>query len=71
MRMEVKHKVIFTENQKLRMGKFIQETEETLNDLTSDQPPKHRCYSRWRGEKPALHDDLRKILGACLLVIDK
>ena len=71
MRMEVKHKATFTKNQNLRMEKFIQETEETLNNLNSDSPPKHRHYSRWRGEKPALHDDIRKILGACLLIIDR
>jgi hypothetical protein len=68
LRMEVKHWETYRNNMKIRLGKFIQETDEALAALSRHEQPPHRLFSRWRGEKPAVFDDTRKLLAACLLV---
>ncbi len=68
LRMEVKHWDTYQNNMKTRLGKFIDETSQSLDALSSGKNPPHRLYARWRGEKPAAFDDTRKLLGACLLV---
>jgi len=68
LRMEVKHWDTYRNNMKTRLGKFIQETDEALAALSRHEQPPHRLYARWRGEKPAVFDDTRKLLAACLLV---
>ncbi|MGI9484459.1 MAG: tetratricopeptide repeat protein [Geminicoccaceae bacterium] len=68
LRMEVKHWDTYSDNMKTRFGKFIDETRQSLDALSSGEEPPHRLYARWRGEKPAVFDDTRKLLGACLLV---
>ncbi|WP_124086192.1 tetratricopeptide repeat-containing protein [Pseudogemmobacter humi] len=39
-----------------------------LNAASRSQPPPGRTGDRWPGEKPATFDDLRKFLGAALLI---
>lgn len=39
-----------------------------LNAASRSQPPPGRMGNRWPGEKPATFDDLRKFLGAALLI---
>ncbi|MDE0113731.1 MAG: tetratricopeptide repeat-containing protein [Albidovulum sp.] len=68
MRMEIKHRDAYRANMARRMKKFIDETGECLDCLIEKRSVTHRLYSRWRGEKPPLFDDTRKILGACLLL---
>ncbi len=68
LRMEVKHWDTYRDNMKIRLGRFVQETGEALTALSHQQPPAHRLFSRWRGEKPAVFDDTRKLLAASLLV---
>ena len=68
LRMEVKHWETYRANMKMRLGKFIQETDEALAALSRHEQPPHRLFLRWRGEKPAVFDDTRKLLAACLLV---
>ena len=68
MRMEVKHRRAYRANMENRLGKFIGETGECLDCLIEGRSVPHRLFSRWRGEKPPLFDDTRKILGACLLL---
>ena len=68
LRMEVKHQDVYHANMKARLGAFVSETGECLDALMADASPPHRLHLRWRGEKPAVFDDTRKLLAACLLV---
>lgn len=68
MRMEAKHWDTYAANMRIRMTAFARETEAALEALEAGRPPGCRLYSRWRGEKPALFDDTRKLLAAALLV---
>lgn len=70
LRMEALHRDTFHANLKTRVGRIAAETGETLRNLTSGRAVLHRHASRWRGEKPAVFDGTRKVLGACLLLID-
>ncbi|UWQ91848.1 tetratricopeptide repeat protein [Aliisedimentitalea scapharcae] len=70
LRMEALHRDTFHNNLKTRIGLIADETEMTLRELTSGRPSGHRHASRWRGERPNVYDDTRKILGACLLILD-
>lgn len=70
LRMEVKHRDTFHDNMRTRFARFAAETEETLRGLTTPAPPPHRHFARWRGERPGMYDDTRKIMGACLLIVD-
>lgn len=71
LRMEARHRDTYHGNLRLRINRIAAETEETLRCLTNDSPGKHRHFSRWRGEKPNVYDDTRKILAACLLLVDR
>lgn len=68
MRMEARHWDTYKLNRIARLRKFHEEAAECLSELERGRPAPHRLYSRWLGEKPAVHDDARKILGACLLL---
>ena len=68
MRMEALHRERYEENMRLRLGRFVQETAECLDCLMNAEPVPHRLFERWRGEKPYVFDDTRKVLAACLLV---
>ena len=68
LRMEVKHWDTYRDNMETRLAKFTEETGECLEALATEAPPPHRLFSRWRGEKPAVFDDTRKLLAACLLI---
>jgi hypothetical protein len=70
LRMESLHRETFHQNLKTRFMRFAAETNETLSGLTDESVRRHRHYSRWRGERPSVYDDTRKILGACLLIAD-
>ncbi|MCF6433251.1 tetratricopeptide repeat-containing protein [Leisingera sp. MMG026] len=70
LRMEALHRDTFHANLKTRVGRIAAETGETLRSLTSGWPVGHRHASRWRGEKPVVFDGTRKVLGACLLLLD-
>lgn len=71
LRMEARHRETYLANARLRIGRMLGETEETLDALEgASLHLGHRHFSRWRGERPAIFDDMRKILGACLLIVD-
>ena len=70
LRMEALHRDTFHANLKTRVGLIAVETGETLRNLTSGRAALHRHASRWRGEKPTVFDGTRKVLGACLLLLD-
>ncbi|MBI6628881.1 tetratricopeptide repeat-containing protein [Pontibaca salina] len=71
LRMEVKHRDTFHDNMRIRFSRFAAETEETLRTLTAPTAKPRRHFSRWRGERPGMYDDTRKIIGACLLITDQ
>lgn len=71
LRMEARHRETYLANTRLRISRFIVETEESLDALEAGSVAlPHRHFSRWRGERPVVFDDMRKILGACLLIAD-
>ena len=71
LRMEALHRDTYHGNLRTRIGKFAAETEETLRALTGRSSNPHRHYARWRGEKPTVFDDTRKVLSACLMIADR
>lgn len=71
LRMEALHRDTFHDNMRVRFERFASETEETFLSLTDEADPKHRHFSRWKGERPSVYDDTRKILAACLLIVDR
>lgn len=68
LRMEARHADTFRENSIKRYKAFWKEAEETLQALrdggTVERPP----FARWKGEKPPLFDDTRRLMAACLLI---
>lgn len=68
LRMEALHLETYTKVRKQRLAAFVDEAGECLANLTEGREPPHRLYSRWRGEKPPMFDDTRRILAACLLI---
>lgn len=70
LRMEALHRDTYHANLRTRIGRIAEETEATLRLLTSGQTSGHRHASRWKGERPTVFDGTRKVLGACLLMID-
>ncbi len=69
LRMEALHRKTYKANTMIRMRRFMDETSECLYCLGQGQDVPHRLFARWRGEKFPVHDDTRRILAACLLVI--
>jgi hypothetical protein len=69
--MEALHRETYHDNLRIRIGKFAAETEETLRALTGRSSNPHRHHARWRGEKPTVFDDTRKVLSACLMIADR
>lgn len=71
LRMEARHRATYHDNLRLRLSRIADETRASLGALTAPVPAHHRHFARWRGEKPSVHDDTRKILAACLLLPDR
>ena len=71
LRMELRHRGTFHDNLRLRISRIAAETEATLRTLTGATGAGHRHHARWRGERPVVFDDTRKVLSACLLIIDR
>lgn len=69
LRMEMRHRDTYHDNLRTRFRNFAGETRETLEAI-GQAGPGHRHFSRWRGEKPGIFDDTRKLLAACLLLPD-
>ena len=70
LRLELAHWSTYEANLRRRMRNFADETEASLQALAGGRMPPHRHFARWRGEKPAIKDDTRKLLSACLLLAD-
>ncbi|WP_350334437.1 hypothetical protein [Coralliovum pocilloporae] len=71
LRMEARHWDTYSDTMRKRLAGFVCETELAIVDLSRNQPPRHRLASRWQAEKPPVFDDTRKLLGACLLVLEE
>ena len=69
LRLEARHLGQYQDNLRLRLGRIAQETAQTLDEMGS-QVARHRHFARWRGEKPTVFDDTRKVVGAALLIPD-
>lgn len=68
LRMEARHRETYLANLRRRMAAFAAETEAALAALAEGEAPAQRFHARWRGEKPPVHDDTRRFLGAALLL---
>lgn len=68
LRMEARHWDTFCANMRTRLAAMVAETDACLAAIAAGEPPPHRLHARWAGEKPAVFDDTRKVLAACLLV---
>lgn len=69
LRMEAKNWESYKANMRVRLGAFVNEAGECLASLRDGEDPPHRLYSRWKGAKPPVFDDSRKLLSACLLIL--
>lgn len=70
LRMEARHRTTYHANMRLRLGRIVTEVEEALAAMAAGHAPGCRLYARWKGERPNVHDDTRKLMGACLLIPD-
>lgn len=70
LRMEALHRDTYHTNLKLRIGKIAEETRESLQAHLDGQPCPHRHFDRWKGERPTVYDDTRKVLAACLMLVE-
>ena len=70
LRMEALHRDTYHDNFRTRVGKIADEIRCAIGNLQQDQAAGCRLYARWIGERPTVYDDTRKVLGACLLVLD-
>ena len=70
LRMEARHRDTYHGNFRNRLHKIAAEVRSAIKHMDEGQPPGCRLYSRWIGERPTVFDDTRKVLGACLLIID-
>ncbi|MDE0347558.1 MAG: hypothetical protein OXI66_17525 [Boseongicola sp.] len=68
MRMETRHRETYEANMRARIANFVTEAGQALEAAEAGAPSPHRLYDRWRGERPAVFDDSRKLLGAVLLI---
>ncbi|HUF55442.1 MAG TPA: hypothetical protein VMM55_02665, partial [Thermohalobaculum sp.] len=68
LRLEARHRETYRQNQRARIAAFVAEADAALAALAENRPPPHRLYERWRGEKPAVHDPVRLVLSAALLI---
>lgn len=70
LRMEARHRETYHGNFRTRLTRIATELRGAIVDLDAGRPPACRLYSRWIGERPNVFDDTRKVIGACLLVIE-
>ena len=70
LRLELQNWPVYEANLRRRMAGFAAEMEASLRALQAGEGLAHRHFSRWRGEKPPQRDDIRRFLGACLLLAD-
>ena len=68
LRMEARHWDTYQDNLRVRLRAFARETGEALAALEQGRAPTHRLFERWRGEKPSVFDDTRKVLAAALMI---
>lgn len=68
LRMELRHAETYRRNMETRIGRFMAEAEEALSALARNETPPQGLYPRWRGHRPAVFDDTRIWLAACLLI---
>ena len=71
LRTEARHWDTYKQNRIKRLQAFVEESGQCLDCLADDEPPPHRLFSRWNGEKPPMFDDSRKLPGACLLIASR
>ena len=68
LRMETRHRETYEANMRARIASFVTEAGQALEAVEQGAPSPHRLYDRWRGERPAVFDDSRKLLSAVLLI---
>ncbi len=68
LRMELRHRDAYLANWRTRMAGFVAEAGAALEALERGERPACRLIERWRGERPPVFDDARRLLGACLLI---
>ena len=68
LRMEARHREAYHGNLRRRMSAIAGETLECICAMERGLAPPHRLHSRWKGERPAVHDGTRMTLAALLLI---
>ncbi|MDT8328540.1 MAG: hypothetical protein RQ750_14340 [Roseovarius sp.] len=70
LRMEALQRGTYHHNFRLRASRIADEVRGAIRALEQGAKPNCRLYTRWKGERPTVYDDTRKVIGACLLIID-
>lgn len=70
LRMEALHRDTYHDNLRARLAAIAAEVRGAIASLQAGTAPGCRLFSRWRGERPTVYDDTRKVIGACLLIVD-
>ncbi|GMG81552.1 hypothetical protein LNKW23_07650 [Paralimibaculum aggregatum] len=68
LRMEARHWDTYVANQRKRLAGFVADADAALAALAESRRPPARLYTRWRGEKPPVFDEMRKLMSAALLI---
>lgn len=68
LRLELRHGDAYRANQRARLARFVAEAAAAIAALSSGQPSPVPLHPRWKGAKPPVFDDTRKLLAACLLI---
>jgi hypothetical protein len=68
LRMELRHREAFRANMRTRLARFVAEADAALAALANGRPPPAPLFPRWKGAKPPVFDDTRKVIAACLLI---
>jgi hypothetical protein len=68
LRLEVAHGATYRASQRARLARFVAEAGTALDAVAAGAPSPVPLFARWKGAKPPVFDDARKLLAACLLI---
>ena len=71
LRMEALHRDTYHGNFRTRINAIAAEVRTAIANIEAGAPAGCRLFSRWNGERPTVYDDTRKVIGACLLIIER
>lgn len=68
LRLELRHGDAYRASQRARLARFVAEADQAIAALAAGRSSPTPLFGRWKGFKPPVFDDSRKLLAACLLI---